>query len=408
MVGLGCGWSRFLWLVGWLVSACRWSVGAWWVCFVCGGSVGRAWWAGSLLLLFSSLLFFWLLFCLWLLAVFLAASGFCLFFNVLPCYNGVVGFVGGLPVFVSSVVSSPASVSAPVPGAVARFAAVSGASFLCVRPSVRSFSRWVCVVLFSSGSVAGSFASASAARFGFPFCAVRRCGSWFAVSVPCSVSSFSCSGVSVPCLWSSFAAPAAPVPAAAAPAPAPAVSSRPSPFAGVASVGFSGSRSLSGSGLLALRSLLSFVPRSGCRASVGCAAGADLLVRSVLAGFPGLLVFSVASGRFGVGRSAFARRSSRCVLSVASGSRGLLVVVPGGACPAGVVPSRSFSGGGSGSWGSAAFALGRGRRVLVWLPSGCLPPAWSGVSWSSAGALGSAGCWWLGVPAPAVSQLSLF
>ncbi|MGB5634929.1 MAG: hypothetical protein WBM86_19405 [Waterburya sp.] len=144
------------------------------------------------------------------------------------------------------------------------------------------------------------------------------------------------------------------------------------------------------------------------RLSVGCAVGADKAVRSFFGASSSLLVFSVASGRFGSGRSAFARRSSRCVLSVAAGSRGLLVVVPVGACPAGVVPSRVFRGRGSGSFGSASFALGRGRRVLLWLPSGSRPPLWSGVSWSSAGALGSAGCWWLGVPAPRVVALSLF
>lgn len=112
------------------------------------------------------------------------------------------------------------------------------------------------------------------------------------------------------------------------------------------------------------------------------------------------------------------------MLSVAAGSRGLLVALPSAPVPpAGVRPSRSFFGGGSGSWGSAAFALGRGRRVLLWLPSeaedkpsGSRPPVWSGVSWSSVGALGSAGCWWLGVlkdtpsdiPVPAPAQLSLF
>ncbi|MEY2830768.1 MAG: hypothetical protein RLZZ574_26 [Cyanobacteriota bacterium] len=132
-------------------------------------------------------------------------------------------------------------------------------------------------------------------------------------------------------------------------------------------------------------------------------------------------MFSVASGRFGSGRSAFARRSSRCVLSVAAGSRGLLVALPSApVCSAGVRPTcgqvlcRSFFGGGSGSWGSVAFALGRGRRVLLWLPAGSRPPAcsrppaWSGVSWSSVGAFGSSGCWWLGVPVPVPAQLSLF
>ena len=179
-------------------------------------------------------------------------------------------------------------------------------------------------------------------------------------------------------------------------------------FAGLSSVGFSGSRSPGSAAAAALFALLPLVP-SGVRVSVGCARGVDAAVSSWFGSSPSLLVFSVASGRFGSGRSAFARRSSRCVLSVAAGSRGLLVCLPSSPVPpAGVRPSRSFFGGGSGSWGSVSFALGRGRRVLLWLPSGCLPPSWSGVSWSSVGALGSSGCWWLGVPAAAPVQLSLF
>ena len=179
-------------------------------------------------------------------------------------------------------------------------------------------------------------------------------------------------------------------------------------FADVVSVGFSGSRSPSGGAAAALSALLPSVP-AGVRVSVGCARGVDSLVRGFFAGSPSVLLFSVASGRFGVGRSAFARRSARCVRSVATGSRGLLACLPSSPVPpAGVRPSRSFRGGGSGSWGSAALALGLGRRVLLWLPSGSRPPAWSGVSWSEAGARGSSGCWWLGVPVPVASQLSLF
>ena len=185
-------------------------------------------------------------------------------------------------------------------------------------------------------------------------------------------------------------------------------------FAGVVSVGFSGSRSPSPAASAALAALLPLVP-SGVRVSVGCAHGVDASVRGFFVGSPSLLVFSVASGRFGVGRAAFARRSVACVRSVAAGSRGLLVALPSAPVPpAGVRPCRFWgSASGSGTWGTAALALGRGRRVLLWLPSGCLPPAWSGVPWSSAGAFGSAGCWWLGVPAavPSASapvQLSLF
>ena len=176
-------------------------------------------------------------------------------------------------------------------------------------------------------------------------------------------------------------------------------------FSGLVSVGFSGSRSLPPAASAALSALLPSVP-AGVRLSVGCAAGADAVCRSFFAGSRSLLVFSFASGRFGVGRSAFARRSCRCVSSVAAGSRGLLVVVPAGGCPAGVAPSRSFAGRGSGSWGSLAFALGRGRRVLLWLPVGSRPPVWAGVSWSLSSLPG--GCWWLGVPAPRVVPLSLF
>lgn len=290
--------------------------------------------------------------------------------------------------FVSVAAASPVSVSAPVPSVVARLACGAGASFGCVRPSVRSFSGWCFVAFFSSGAAAGSFAVLAARRFGFPFCAVRRAGAWFAVSVPCSVGSVpSCAGA-LPCLFVSFV---------------------PSVFSGVVSVGFSGGRSLGAGGAAALAALLPSVPRAGVRLSVGCAAGADWLVRSACVGSPSLLVFSVASGWFGRGRSAFARRSSRFVRSVARGSRGLVVVVPSAPCPAGVVPSRSFRGGGSGSWGSAALALGLGRRVLLWLPSASLLPSWSGVSWSSVGSLGAPrGGWFLGVPVASAVQLRLF
>ncbi|MEM8723114.1 MAG: hypothetical protein AAGE84_28155 [Cyanobacteria bacterium P01_G01_bin.39] len=104
-----------------------------------------------------------------------------------------------------------------------------------------------------------------------------------------------------------------------------------------------------------MSAFLPLVP-AGVRVSVGCAAGADALVRSWFGGAVSVLLFSVASGRFGSGRS--------------------------------------------------AFALGRGRRVLLWLPAGSRPPVWAGVSWSLSAVPG--GCWWLGVPAPRVVSLSLF
>jgi hypothetical protein len=166
-------------------------------------------------------------------------------------------------------------------------------------------------------------------------------------------------------------------------------------FSGLDTIAFSGSRSLSGAGLAALTSLFPLVP-VGCHVVVGCADGADLAVRRAFVGGR-LCLFSVASGRFGVGRAAFARRSVAIVESIPLG--GLLVVIPGSVSPPpGVVPSRSFRGGGSGSWGSAALALGTGRRVLLWLPSGTVPPMWAGISWVAVDD------WWLG--ASSSSQLS--
>jgi hypothetical protein len=169
-------------------------------------------------------------------------------------------------------------------------------------------------------------------------------------------------------------------------------------FFGLDTVGFSGSRSLSGAGLAALTALFPLVP-AGCHVVAGCAAGADAAVRDAFTSCGRLCLFSVASGRWGAGRGAFARRSVAIVEAVPVG--GLLVVVPGSMSPPpGVTPSRSFRGGGSGSWGSAALALGTGRRVLLWLPIGSTPPAWAGVVWSVVGG------WWLGVSGS--GQLSMF
>lgn len=176
-------------------------------------------------------------------------------------------------------------------------------------------------------------------------------------------------------------------------------------FVGVSSVGFSGSRSCP-SAAAAVRSVLPLVPSSGCRVSVGCARGVDSVVRSFFSASPSLLVFSASSPRFSSGGfvAALARRSAASVRSVAAGSRGLLVVAPSGVCPSGVRPSRSFRGCGSGSWGSAAFAVGSGRRVLLFSPVGV--PSWSGGRWS---AVSGAPGWWVWVPAsPAAVQLSLF
>lgn len=185
------------------------------------------------------------------------------------------------------------------------------------------------------------------------------------------------------------------------------VSSPAALLSGVSSVGFSGSRSPSPDAVAALSALLPSVPSAACRVSVGCAVGVDAAVREFFTGSKSLLVFSAKSPRFARAGAvgALALRSAACVRSVAPGVPGLLVVLPSGACPPAVRPGRSFRGHGSGSWGSAALAAALGRRVVVWLAPGVLPPAWAGFTWVICG-----GGWWLvSCSAPvAPVQLSLF
>lgn len=146
-----------------------------------------------------------------------------------------------------------------------------------------------------------------------------------------------------------------------------------SPVSGLVSgfpvVGFSGCRSCpsaSASAFAFASALPSSVP-----VFVGCASGVDSAVRSAR---PAARVFRVSGAGSSVsfggasGRAAFAARSA-AFLSALSASGGLLVSFPSRACPSGCVPSRSFAGFGSGSWGSAAFALGLGLPVLVFVPA---------------------------------------
>ncbi|MBW4597741.1 MAG: hypothetical protein KME46_33755 [Brasilonema angustatum HA4187-MV1] len=167
--------------------------------------------------------------------------------------------------------------------------------------------------------------------------------------------------------------------------------------------GFSGSRHLPASSS-ALSSAALAVP-IGAQVFVGCARGVDEFFRSQ---FPGARVFSVASGQFGLGRAAFARRSVAFVLALLAAD-GVLVSFPSSPCPAGLVPSssssRCFAGFGSGSWSTLAFCVGLGLPCFVFLGSLPCPVGWGLVSLS--GAPG----WFQFSPAlvaPAPVQLSLF
>lgn len=167
-------------------------------------------------------------------------------------------------------------------------------------------------------------------------------------------------------------------------------------FKGKKVIGFSGSRSLpEGDSLDSLLLCLDYVPASA-HVVVGCAAGADAVVRDA---FPGCEVFRAS--RFGVGRASFAQRSAAVVAAVAAaGSSGLWVSFPSGRCPSGLVPCRSWrSSSGSGSWGSLALAAGSRVPCLVFSPAG-FPSGW-GFSVTGTG-------WGFLQPASVAVQLSLF
>jgi len=174
---------------------------------------------------------------------------------------------------------------------------------------------------------------------------------------------------------------------------------------GSALVGFCGSRYLPPSFLPLVGGAVASALAAGCGVAVGCASGADALVRSAC---PGARVFRVSS--LGLGRAAFVRRSVALVRAVAaSGPGAAFVGFVVGPCPAGVSPSPSpsacFCGGGSGSWASLALAAGLGLPVFVfWCGGGSFPrPVSWGGSWSRVSSGLFAGAWSL---APA--QASLF
>ncbi len=155
------------------------------------------------------------------------------------------------------------------------------------------------------------------------------------------------------------------------------------------SVAFSGSRRPGSSAAVSASAFLPVVSGFSGSLAVGCASGVDSLVRSA---FPSCSVFRVSSFAVGgrVCRASFARRSSAMVSWCASRS-GLLVAFPLGACPSGMRVSSSFSGCGSGSWGSVALALGLGCSVLVVSPAG-VGSAWFGSLASQFRCVGVAPC----------------
>lgn len=167
------------------------------------------------------------------------------------------------------------------------------------------------------------------------------------------------------------------------------------------SVGCTGSRSLGPTWSALVGQVVGAVEGSGRGIMVGCAPGADALVRAAA---PGATVFRANSRE----RWALAVRSQLMVRAVVSSGEGAgLVGFVTGPCPGGIVPGRSWSSGErpSGSWSTLALGVGLGLPVLVF-PCGW---AWSPPPWPGTWAVAGSGVWaegWRWVPA--ARQLGLF
>lgn len=148
---------------------------------------------------------------------------------------------------------------------------------------------------------------------------------------------------------------------------------------GFQSVAFSGSRALTGDLGETVAKLARAAYRSGFPVLTGCAAGSDAFVRAAV---PSAQVFEVASGLYGRGRAAYAKRSIAMVNALGELPYPILIAAPVGDCPEALSPSdkgrECFGGFGTGTWSSAAYALGSG--IPVFLPDGITPPHWG--SWS--------------------------
>lgn len=146
-------------------------------------------------------------------------------------------------------------------------------------------------------------------------------------------------------------------------------------FSSAIAVGFSGARSPNEDIAEAVLTVGRFLPKSAV--FTGDCRGVDAIVRSAV---PYARVFRVSN----YGNTA--HRSIAMIDELLSFNRqkygsAVLAVFPARSCPSGLVPSsssgRCFCGKGSGSWASAAYAIGSGLNTVIYLGSnGKLPPGW--------------------------------
>lgn len=121
------------------------------------------------------------------------------------------------------------------------------------------------------------------------------------------------------------------------------------------------------------------VAKAGHSLLVGCANGVDAMVRHHA---PNAQVFNVAAPGCGSGRSFAAALAQRSQIMVNACS--VLVGFCSVACPSSLSPASHFSGQGSGTWSSVAYAVALGHQVFIFPAAGVSLPSWSGGQWVKA------------------------
>lgn len=107
---------------------------------------------------------------------------------------------------------------------------------------------------------------------------------------------------------------------------------------------------------------------------VGCATGADEVIRRYLTGVGCWPTIYRAEGKQ---PWQLAARSKAMVDGCWQLGDAKLIAFPNKSCPAGVKPGKNFNGKGSGTWGTIAYAYHLGLEIeLCWLEPGLTEPDW--------------------------------
>lgn len=143
----------------------------------------------------------------------------------------------------------------------------------------------------------------------------------------------------------------------------------------------SGSRVSGSKAVASAAAILHYISSYSGQVAVGCASGVDAAVRYM---FPHATVFSVQSYKVNgsITRASFAWRSTHMVQWLAA-NHGLLIAFPSSLAPGKIQVGTTFSGHGSGTWGTIALAIGLGCSVMVVLPASSYKLFWASPSIAS-------------------------